>query len=156
MSRSNCVCAGQLLPCTPRMKFTLIDHVVEQSAARIVIRKHVSMAEEYLADHFPTFPVLPGVLMVETMVQAARLMLRDRSPARLVLGEVKAFKFAGMVRPGEALEVEVSLAAAHDDGSFTCKGAGTVIRFPRGGANESERGETACSGRFTMRAITRT
>lgn len=134
------------------MKFTLIDHVVEQSAERIVARKHVSLAEEYLADHFPTFPVLPGVLMVEAMVQAARLLLGPRSGGRLVLGEVKAFKFAGMVRPGEALEVEVTFVNANDDGSFTCKGIGTVLRFPPGGGSDTVRGETACSGRFTMRA----
>jgi len=133
------------------MRFTLIDHVVEQCPDRVIARKHVSLAEEYLADHFPTFPVLPGVLMVETMVQAARLMLASRSNVRLVLGEVKAFKFAGMVRPGEALEVEVSLAGANDDGSFLCKGTGTVLRFPSGPESESARGETACSGRFTMR-----
>jgi 3-hydroxyacyl-[acyl-carrier-protein] dehydratase len=135
------------------MKFTLIDHVVEQSPDRVIARKHVSLAEEYLADHFPTFPVLPGVLMVEAMVQAARLMLATRSNDRLVPGEVKAFKFAGMVRPGEALEVEVSLAGTSDDGSFLCKGTGAVLRFPSGAGNEPARGETACSGRFTMRPV---
>ena len=52
------------------MKFDLIDRVLEQSDDRIVALKHVTRAEEYLQDHFPTFPVLPGVMMVETMVQA--------------------------------------------------------------------------------------
>ena len=47
------------------MKFNLIDKVESLSADKIVAVKYVSLAEEYLADHFPTFPVLPGVMMLE-------------------------------------------------------------------------------------------
>ncbi|MCH8913891.1 MAG: hypothetical protein IIA33_10035, partial [Planctomycetes bacterium] len=54
------------------MKFILLDDILEQTPDRIVVLKQVSLAEEYLADHFPTFPVMPGVLMIETMVQASR------------------------------------------------------------------------------------
>ena len=51
------------------MKFVLIDRIVELSRGeRIVADKAVTLTEEYLADHFPDFPVLPGVLMLETMV----------------------------------------------------------------------------------------
>ncbi|MHC4421726.1 MAG: hotdog family protein, partial [Planctomycetota bacterium] len=75
------------------MKFNLLDTILDQGPDRIVAIKHVSLAEEYLADHFPTFPVLPGVMMVETMVQAARRMLADRGDPRLVLGDVRALKF---------------------------------------------------------------
>ena len=63
------------------MRFDLIDSVLEQSDEHIVALKQVSLAEEYLADHFPTFPVLPGVMMVELMVQAARRMLAPRGDA---------------------------------------------------------------------------
>ena len=132
------------------MRFNLIDTVLEQSADRIVAVKHVSMAEEYLADHFPTFPVLPGVLMVETMVQAARRMLAGRGDARLVLGEVRALRFGNFVRPGEALEVEVTVAEALPGGAFLCRGTG---RVRRPGAPPGD--ETAVSGRFTMRPIRR-
>jgi 3-hydroxyacyl-[acyl-carrier-protein] dehydratase len=131
------------------MKFVLIDSILEQSPQRIVAVKLVSLAEEYLADHFPSFPILPGVLMVEAMVQAARAMLPKNH--RLVLGEVKALKFGQLVRPGDALEVEITLHKAHEDGSFTCKGTGTVRR--RQGAAEAD--QTAVSGRFTMRPIRR-
>jgi 3-hydroxyacyl-[acyl-carrier-protein] dehydratase len=131
------------------MKFDLIDRVLEQTDGRIVAVKHVTQAEEYLQDHFPTFPVLPGVMMVETMVQAARRMLAGRGDPRLVLGAVQTLKFASFVRPGEMLVVEVSLmsAAESPDGAYTCRGTG---RVHRGSGGE---GETAVTGRFTMRPI---
>ena len=133
------------------MKFHLIDTVLEQSPDRIVAIKQVSLTEEYLADHFPTFPVLPGVLMVEAMVQAARHMLADRGDPRLVLGEVRGLKFGSFVRPGEALLVEVTLKSDTGDGEYVCRGTGRVLR------HDTERSdETAVSGRFTMRPIRNT
>ncbi|MCH8212367.1 MAG: beta-hydroxyacyl-ACP dehydratase, partial [Planctomycetes bacterium] len=90
------------------MTFDFLDDILEQTADRIVAVKRVDPAEDYLADHFPTFPVMPGVLMVETMVQAARRMLASRGDSRLVLGQVKALKFGNFVRPNETLEVEVT------------------------------------------------
>ena len=131
------------------MKFNLIDMVLEQSLDRIVTVKHVSLAEEYLADHFPTFPVLPGVLMVEAMVQAARRMLADRGDRRLVLGEVRALKFGSFVRPGEVLEVEVTLGKQLDDGSYLCRGTGCVRHHNAIGPST----ETAVTGRFIMRPV---
>ena len=133
------------------MKFDLIDSVLEQSDKHIVVIKQVSLAEEYLADHFPTFPVLPGVLMVELMVQAARRMLAPRGDARLVLGEIKAVKFARLVRPGEALAMEVRLGQALDEGAYQCRATGTVRRHGQG----TDAAETAVSGRFIMRPIRR-
>jgi 3-hydroxyacyl-[acyl-carrier-protein] dehydratase len=130
------------------MKFVLIDHIVERTSERIVAVKQVSLAEEYLADHFPSFPILPGVLMLEAMVQAARAMIGGETP--LVLGEVKALKYGNMVRPGEALEVEVTLHKRNDDGSFSCKGSGRVRRAGAIGADDAQ---TAVSGRFVMRPM---
>jgi len=60
------------------MHFDLIDSVIEKTLDRVVTIKNVSSAEEYLQDHFPTFPVLPGVMMLEAMVQAGRRMLEDQ------------------------------------------------------------------------------
>jgi 3-hydroxyacyl-[acyl-carrier-protein] dehydratase len=134
------------------MKFRLIDAILEQSPERIVALKQVSLAEEYLADHFPSFPILPGVLMLEAMVQAARAMLTAppyQHDRHLVLGEVKALKYGNMVRPGEALEVEITLQKTNDDGSYTCKGSGKVRR-PKGVGDSDD---IAVSGRFTLRPI---
>ncbi|MHC5004536.1 MAG: hotdog family protein [Planctomycetota bacterium] len=136
------------------MHFDLIDDILEQTDDRIVVLKQVSRAEEYLADHFPGFPVLPGVLMIETMVQAARRLLAPRSAERLVLGEVRALKYGMMVRPGRSLEVEVTLAREQPDGSFQCRATGRV-RGHRGGQSggAADLDETAVTGRFTMRPV---
>jgi 3-hydroxyacyl-[acyl-carrier-protein] dehydratase len=126
------------------MKFDLIDQVLEQEEGRIVTIKQVTLAEEYLADHFPGFPILPGVLMLEAMVQAASKLLAP-SGHRLVLGEVKAVKYGAMVRPGDTLRVEVIAGATKEDGATPCKGTGTVLR------RDSSETTTAVAGRFTMR-----
>ncbi len=130
------------------MHFDLVDRVLEHSPDRIVTIKNVTAAEEYLQDHFPQFPVLPGVLMVESLVQAARRLLEGRpetANTRLVLGSVRALKYGSFVRPGETLRVEVTLHKANPDGTFDMKGEGTVSR--------GTEPDTAVSGRFTMRPM---
>ncbi len=92
------------------MKFNLIDSVAEISDTRIVAFKQVSLAEEYLADHFPTFPVLPGVMMLEALTQAAGWLLHRRSnfaKSFAVLKEARNVKYGQFVAPGHALRVEV-------------------------------------------------
>lgn len=113
----------------------------------MVAIKNVTAAEEYLRDHFPGFPVLPGVFMIEGMVQAARHMLEHRGMNRMVLGEVKGVKYGSFVRPGEALRIEVLFEKELESGVFAVKGTGVVLKH---GGNEQE---TAVTGRFTMRAV---
>ena len=95
------------------MRFNLIDKVLEQDDEKIVAVKSVTNAEEYLGDHFPGFPVLPGVMMLETLVQAARTLMRrvDGPPTagHLVVNDVRNLRYAAMVRPGQQLRVEVSI-----------------------------------------------
>jgi 3-hydroxyacyl-[acyl-carrier-protein] dehydratase len=135
------------------MHFNLVDRVLERSDDRIVTIKQVTSAEEYLQDHFPSFPVLPGVLMVESLVQAARTLVQDRPETahqRLVLGSVRALKYGSFVRPGEVLRVEVSLHKVNSDGTYDFKGEGKVSRD----SDAPESGPaTAVSGRFTLRPI---
>lgn len=110
------------------MKFNLIDSIVELSDTRIVATKHVSLAEEYLADHFPTFPVLPGVMMLEAMTQAAAWLLHRRTnfaKSMAVLREARNVKYGQFVAPGDALKVEVELLKSTDAGA-TFKATGTV------------------------------
>ncbi|MFN7020134.1 MAG: 3-hydroxyacyl-ACP dehydratase FabZ family protein [Phycisphaerales bacterium] len=132
------------------MHFCLVDSIIEQSPDRVVAIKQVTAAEEYLQDHFPSFPVLPGVLMVECLVQAARIMLKDRrGDGRLVLGGVRALKYGSFVRPGESLRVTVNLHKDNEDGTFEVKGEGVVLRA---GVAEDQHA-SAVSGRLLMRPV---
>ena len=129
------------------MPETMISTVLEQSEDRIVALKELQGDEAFLKDHFPTFPIMPGVMMIEVLVQAARHLLPVREDGPWVLGEVKAMKYGQMVRPGESLEVDVSIIKKGEDGSITCKGSGVLRR----GEGIDGDGETVLSGRFTMR-----
>jgi 3-hydroxyacyl-[acyl-carrier-protein] dehydratase len=134
------------------MHFDLVDRVLELGPDRIVTLKQVSAAEEYLQDHFPTFPVLPGVLMLEAMVQAGRRLLEARfgqSGPPLVLGRVRALKYGRFVKPGASLRVEVTLGKALETDGFDLKGEGLVIEP---GWPASEPLPVAVSGRFFLRA----
>lgn len=135
------------------MHFDLVDRVLEQSPERIVTLKAVTASEEYLQDHFPTFPVLPGVLMLEALVQAARRLLTSRDPmlSRHVLGSVRALKYGTFVRPGDAMRIEVSLHKAEAEaGVYEFKGAAEVLRPD---AAPGTAAPSCVSGRFTMRPL---
>ncbi|GJQ28457.1 MAG: hypothetical protein HBSAPP03_03410 [Phycisphaerae bacterium] len=129
--------------------FSLVDRILEQTPDRIVTVKNVSAAEEYLQDHFPTFPVLPGVLMLEAMVQAARHLAEGEGRPRLVLGGVRAVKYGRFVKPGATLRVEVNLLKSHDDGRLEFKGEARLLE-PKAPPAEAP---VAVSGKFFLRPI---
>lgn len=111
-----------------RVKFNLIDKIEQLTDERIVGVKYVSLAEEYLADHFPTFPVLPGVMMLEATVQAAGWLLHHRtnfSRSMAVLKEARNVKYGHFVAPGNFLRVDVELLKTNDGGA-TFKATGTT------------------------------
>jgi 3-hydroxyacyl-[acyl-carrier-protein] dehydratase len=92
------------------VKFNLIDKIEQITDDRIVAVKYVSLAEEYLADHFPTFPVLPGVMMLEAITQAAGWLLHRRlnfGKSMAVLKEARNVKYGQFVAPGNHLRVDV-------------------------------------------------
>ncbi len=93
------------------MRFTLIDRVLSLEPGRkIVAAKNLSLAEEYLADHFPGFPVMPGVLMLEAMTQAGAWLVRateDFAHSAVVLKEARNVKYSNFVEPGQTLLVTV-------------------------------------------------
>ncbi|MBC7783942.1 MAG: beta-hydroxyacyl-ACP dehydratase [Burkholderiales bacterium] len=105
------------------MKFYLIDKVEQITPQRIVAVKSVSLAEEYLADHFPTFPVLPGVMMLEALTQAAAWLLHVGSgfaKSMAVLKEARNLRYGNFVAPGNTLRLEVEL--------FKSTGTGAVFK----------------------------
>ena len=110
------------------MKFNLIDRVESLSDEKIVAVKYVSLAEEYLADHFPSFPVLPGVMMLEAITQAAGWLLHHRRQfgrSMAVLKEARNVKYGSFVAPGNFLRVEVDFLKDTDAGA-SFRAAGSV------------------------------
>ena len=95
------------------MRFWLLDTIrsYEPNVA-LSAAKNVTLAEEYLADHFPEFPVLPGVFMLEAATQAGAWLLRlseDFAHSIITLKEARNVKYADFVQPGQSLEVTVSM-----------------------------------------------
>jgi len=100
------------------MRFILIDRIVElQAGVKITAVKNLTIAEEYLADHFPHFPVMPGVLMLEAMTQAGAWLVRhseDFAHSMVVLKQAKNVKYGQFVEPGQTLTVTAELLSQSD------------------------------------------
>lgn len=95
------------------MQFTFVDRVLQlQPGVSITTLKCLSLSEEYLADHFPRFPVMPGVLMLQSMTDAAALLVgvtEDFAYSMVTLKEARNVRFADFVRPGSVLTVTAEL-----------------------------------------------
>ncbi|KPK77092.1 MAG: hypothetical protein AMJ79_04440 [Phycisphaerae bacterium SM23_30] len=115
------------------MRFILLDKVtVLEVGRKITAVKALSLAEEYLADHFPGFPVLPGVLMVEGLLQTAAMLVRvtnDFRQSMIVLQEATNVKYKSFVKPGSLLRMEAQ-AKVINERSSTFVGAGYVDEQP--------------------------
>src|SRR5438045_941064 len=112
---------------TTDMRFNLVDRIVAVEPGRSLRAiKHLTLGEEYLADHFPTFPVMPGVLMLQTLVEAGSWLLRltdDYAHSVVVLRDARNIKYGSFMEPGRRMEVTVDLASR--EGSLaTFKGKG--------------------------------
>jgi 3-hydroxyacyl-[acyl-carrier-protein] dehydratase len=111
------------------MRFWLLDSIRSYvPGERLTAVKNVALTEEYLADHFPEFPVLPGVFMLEAATQAGAWLLRlseDFAHSIISLKEAKNVKYADFVPPGHSLEVTVSIIKK-DDRFATLKVEGQV------------------------------
>ena len=95
------------------MRFSLIDRIDElEPGNRLAAVKSLTMAEEYLGDHFPGFPVMPGVLMLEAMTQASAWLVRaseDFCHSFVVLKEARNVKYGQFVEPGQTLSVTAEI-----------------------------------------------
>lgn len=110
------------------MRFHLVDKILELTpGTRIVTVKNLTLGEEYLADHFPSFPVLPGVLMLEALVQSAAWLVRASSNfahSVIVLREAKGIKYGSFLEPGQQMKMTIDavggIDASAEQLSFKC------------------------------------
>ncbi|MDZ4658156.1 MAG: 3-hydroxyacyl-ACP dehydratase FabZ family protein [Bythopirellula sp.] len=100
------------------MRFWLLDRILSYEAdTQLTAVKNVSLSEEYLADHFPEFPVLPGVFMLEAATQAGAWLIRlseNYAHSIIVLHEARAVKYADFVAPGHTLTIRVEQTKKDD------------------------------------------
>jgi 3-hydroxyacyl-[acyl-carrier-protein] dehydratase len=96
-----------------RYPFLLVDRIEELEAERVVGIKNVTVNEPFFAGHFPDYPVMPGVLIIEAMAQVAGVLvlsgIPDRKNKLVLLAGVDGAKFRRPVRPGDQLRMEMKI-----------------------------------------------
>jgi len=124
---------GDIMAILPhRFPFLLIDRLMEiERKKRIVALKNVTINEPFFAGHFPNFPIMPGVLIVEAIAQAGGALLLTEIPDRenklMVFTSIERAKFRRPVVPGDQLRIEVTVLnwkprAARMEGRVTVDG----------------------------------
>jgi 3-hydroxyacyl-[acyl-carrier-protein] dehydratase len=126
------------------MRFCLVDRIEHlEVGGSITAIKALTMAEEYLGDHFPGFPVMPGVLMLEAMTQTAAWLVRageDFCHSMVVLKEARGVKYGQFVEPGQTLRLSAEVVSQNDretvlkakgavDGKVTVQGRLVLERY---------------------------
>jgi 3-hydroxyacyl-[acyl-carrier-protein] dehydratase len=123
------------------MRFHLVDRILEVQPGRLIrATKNLTLGEEYLADHFPMFPVMPGVLMLQTLVEAGAWLLRVSEGFQysvIVLREARNVKYGTFMEPGRQMLLTVE-QVEQGDALTTMKGKGEVD------------GNTTVSARLTL------
>ena len=130
-----------------RYPFLLIDRIVEfERTKRLVAIKNVTFNEEFFQGHFPGYPIMPGVLVVEAMAQAGGIIMMaeipDREKKLVVFTGIDGAKFRRPVTPGDQLRIEVEvlsmktragriLGKAFVDGKLACQATLTCQVVPR-------------------------
>ncbi len=96
-----------------RYPFLLVDRIVELEPERIVGIKNVTNSEPHFTGHFPDFPVMPGVLIIEAMAQTAGVLvlksIPDREKKLVLLVAVENARFRRPVVPGDTLRMEMKV-----------------------------------------------
>ena len=153
---------GQIMEYLPhRYPFLLIDRVVEmERSKRIVAIKNVTINEPFFVGHFPGYPIMPGVLIVEAMAQAGAALLftevTERDDKLLVFTGIERARFRRPVTPGDQLRIEVDVLAfrgtagrlqgkAYVDGKLACEAVVTcrLLTRPPAGAAKAARSKGA-------------
>src|SRR5579863_10665586 len=96
-----------------RYPMLLVDSILELDEERVVGIKNVTVNEPFFAGHFPEYPVMPGVLIIEAMAQVAGVLvlsgIPDRKNKLVLLAGVDGAKFRKPVRPGDQLRMEMKV-----------------------------------------------
>lgn len=126
-----------------RYPFLLVDRVIkfDPESLSLTAIKNVTINEPFFTGHFPEFPVMPGVLILEALAQAAGIIILESDPS--ITAEKYLFLFVGvdevrfkrMVIPGDQLQLDVALVR-HKKDLFKFEGVATVS------------GEVACSAQI--------
>ena len=135
-----------------RYPLLLIDRVLElKRKESIVAIKNVMINEPFFNGHFPGYPIMPGVLVVEAMAQAGCILLlnevSDREKKLVLFSGIEGAKFRRPITPGDQLRLEVDVVSfrsrggrmegkAFVDGKLACEATLTCAVVPRRGKNE--------------------
>jgi len=101
------------------MRFILIDKILSYEKGKSAMGiKEVSMTEDFFSDHFPKFPIMPGVLQLEAILQLTSWLVYASKDftVKTKVEEVKGIKYSGMVRPGDRMVLNVDLTSMDDNG----------------------------------------
>jgi 3-hydroxyacyl-[acyl-carrier-protein] dehydratase len=112
-----------------------------EEGRKLTAVKSVSLAEEYLGDHFPTFPVLPGVLLLEGLVESAGWLVRrteNFAHSMVLLAEARNVKYKSFLPPGSQIEYTVEARTIEE----------SVSSFAGCGVSD---GQTIVEARFGLR-----
>jgi 3-hydroxyacyl-[acyl-carrier-protein] dehydratase len=120
-----------------RRPMLLLDEIVEREAERIVCRKTFQEDEFFFQGHYPGMPLVPGVILCEAAMQTGAVLLADQLAAggdgAPVATRMNNVKFRQMVRPGDTIDIEVTLNERVSDAFFmTAKvstGGKVAVRF---------------------------
>jgi 3-hydroxyacyl-[acyl-carrier-protein] dehydratase len=117
----------RLFTITQTMKFALIDKITDlQEGKELSAVKSVSLAEEYLGDHFPAFPVLPGVFLLQGMIESASWLVRASqqfSNSMVLLESARNVKYKSFAAPGMQITYRVVAKKIEEkSSSFTASG----------------------------------
>lgn len=105
------------------MRFVMIDKIIEWEVGKGAKGvKNISLSEDFFTDHFPKYPVMPGVLIIESLAQLSGLLLQETCKEKFgkdidaIMSMVENMKFKTMARPGDTMNLEARVEMINEDG----------------------------------------